>query len=128
MEYFKEYNRIANWIHRFSLCVRNKNFISSKTRVLLQKYERNFNPACACVRLYLLNTCLHFISIFSPENFEKIKFRIYRRYAYSDRRKIDLSTEDFVFTKFSPQFRAEARTTRAIEFYSKKLFNFSLRS
>lgn len=104
-----------------SLCIRNKNFISSKTADLPQKYERNFNPVYVCVCIFLI-----------PASIPRLPFhlKIFRRLnfvftddmhisAYSDSREIDfsslggarsssqrrvkifdLSTKDFVFTKF----------------------------
>ena len=132
-----------------SLCIRNKNFISSKTADLPQKYERNFNPVYVCVCIFLI-----------PASIPRLPFhlKIFRRLnfvftddmhisAYSDSREIDfsslgaarsssqrrvkifdLSTKDFVFTKFfsPPNFERKLRTTRAIKFYPASRDNFSI--
>lgn len=132
MEYFKEYNRIANWIHRFSLCVRNKNFISSKTRVLLQKYERNFNPVCACVSVYIF---------LIPASISYLSFhlKILRRlnFVFTDDMHIQTG-EKSIFRQrilylpsFPPNFERKLEQLGQSNFRrrnSKKLFNFSLRS
>lgn len=80
MEYFKKY-RIASWIHRFRYAYGIK-ILFRPRRPTFPKSTRGILIPCMCVCVYLLNPCLHFPSTFSPENFRKIKFRIYRRYAY----------------------------------------------
>lgn len=86
-----------------------------------------------CIRLYLLNPYLHFLSIFSPGNFEKIKFRIYRRYTYMTFQTVEnrfpllarsfarIKIFDSIFRQrnrickvFPPQFRAETRQNQIL--------------
>lgn len=104
-----------------SLCIRNKNFISSKTADLPQKYERNFNPVYVCVCIFLIPASISHLP-FHLKIFGRLNFVFtddMHISAYSDSREIDfsslgaarsssqrrlkifdLSTKDFVFTKF----------------------------
>lgn len=119
MEYFKKY-RIASWIHRFRYAYGIK-ILFRPRRPTFPKSTRGILIPCMYVCVYLLNPSIFHLP-FHLKIFRRLNFVFtddMHISAYSDSRKIDfsslggarsssqrrvkifdLSTKDFVFTKF----------------------------
>lgn len=147
MEYFKKY-RIASWIHRFRYAYGIK-ILFRPRRPIFPKSTRGILIPCMCVCIFLIPASISRLP-FHLKIFGRLNFVFtddMHISAYSDSREIDfsslgaarsssqrrvkifdLSTKDFVFTKFfsPPNFERKLRTTRAIKFYPASRGNFSI--